>query len=66
LTQVAGGLQLESAVHEARHAVASQRYGKQSARAGVTHVPEPLQVDNPVNWSVVVGQLADRHGVPEA
>jgi hypothetical protein len=65
LTHVAGDLHCVSAVHEALHARTSHRNGKQSVTAGVTHVPEPLQVDSPVNRSVVVGQLASRHGVPE-
>jgi hypothetical protein len=66
LTQVAGGLHWESAVHDARHALVPHLYGKQSATAGVTHAPEPLHVDSAVNWSVAVGQVAPRHGVPEA
>ena len=66
LTHVAGGLHCVSAVHDARQALVPHRYGKQSATAGVTHVPEPLHVDSAVNWSVVVGQVASRHGVPDA
>ena len=66
LTQVAGGLHWVSAVHDALHALVPHRYGKQLADAGVTHIPEPLHVDSAVNWSVVVGQLASRPGVPAA
>ena len=65
LTHAAGDLHSASAVHDARHALAPHRYGKQSATAGVTQVPEPLHVDSAVNWSVVVAQLALRQGVPE-
>ena len=66
LTQVAGALQCESSVHDDLHALVSHLYGKQLLAAGVPHAPAPLHVDSPVNWSVVVGQVAPRHGVPEA
>ena len=66
LTHVAGGLHWASAVHDALHAPVPHLYGKQSVMAGVTHAPAPLHVDSAVNWSVVVGHVAPRHGVPDA
>ena len=64
--QTAGDWQSASAMHDGLQAAVPQRYGKQGIGLGVTQVPAPSQADSGVKRLVVVGQVADRQGVPDA
>jgi hypothetical protein len=64
--QTAGGAQSAAEVQAARQTPVPQRYGKHEVCAGVTHTPDPLQVDVPVNIVVPAAQVESAQAVPLA
>jgi hypothetical protein len=66
LVQTAGEAQSAAEVQAARQTPVPHRYGKHEVWAGVTHIPDPLQVEVPVNIVVPAAQVESAHAVPLA
>jgi hypothetical protein len=64
--QTAGGLQSAFALQAFLQAEEPHMYGEHEDEAGVTQVPAPSQVDDPVKVTVLLGQVALLHVVPLA